>query len=780
MNEPGDSRVCKSLLPNEERFGLLFEDAPAAYLEIDSEGAIRLVNRAGCALLGFETKQLLGRPLWELAAPEERGAFRESIGRQLAGVEKIEPFQGSFLHGDGSVRTIEFYAGHIEDEAGRIAGMRGLLIDADDSLAKDRDFTNAVIENAGSLMLVLDPEGRILQFNRACEQTSGYTFEEVKGRLFWDVLIVPEEIEPLRDAFSRLREGMAPVYHENHWRTRSGELRLISWSNVALRDKRQTAPYVSSTGIDITERRRAEAALRVSEQRYRDLFENANDIVYTHDLRGQFTSVNAAAQKVTGYTRAELLGMNIARIAAPEDLAGILGKIDGKLGGEGPTTYEFDILVKDRQRVSLEASMRLQLAAGKPIGIHVVARDITERKLAEAELAGKNRELGAALAAAKEATELKSRFLATMSHEIRTPMNGILGMIELLMSTPLDTEQLDYAEAVRHSAEALLTVINDILDISKIEAGKLQLERMPFDPRAVAEEVIGLLAPRAVEKGLTLEYAPEASLPRVVRGDPGRLRQVLLNLVGNAVKFTEVGQVTVSTEATASGEDTVTLRFSVRDSGIGISPENREQLFQSFVQGDSSTTRKYGGTGLGLAISKQLVEMMGGTIEVESELGRGSTFSFRIPLEQCTSEGAARQAETWNQGASLSGLRTLTVDGIDDDSAITGEYLEVLGCRNAVRGRDGLLDEMRRAAAEGDPYRVVLFDLSPPEQEVFSLARSINDDPALSSAICVCCATLIVRGQSRLKEFGFAAVLQKPVTPSVLQETLSGLIGVPD
>jgi two-component system sensor histidine kinase/response regulator len=232
--------------------------------------------------------------------------------------------------------------------------------------------------------------------------------------------------------------------------------------------------------------------------------------------------------------------------------------------------------------------------------------------------------------------------------------------------------------------------------------------------------------------------------------------------------------VTVSVELIESDGETVLLRFSVRDTGIGISAENRERLFQSFVQADSSTTRKYGGTGLGLAISKQLVEMMGGVIDVESELRRGSTFSFQIPFEKCTAEGVDAE----NRGASMVGLRTLVVGGAEDDGAITGEYLEMLGCRNEVAGRSGLLDRLRQAAAEGDPYRVVLLDLSPPEPEVFSLARAIAGDSLISSSLCICCAPLPVRGQSRWKEFGFAGALQKPASPALLQETLASALGL--
>jgi signal transduction histidine kinase len=262
--------------------------------------------------------------------------------------------------------------------------------------------------------------------------------------------------------------------------------------------------------------------------------------------------------------------MNMSQIVAPEQLEAVRRKIAGKLGGEGPATFEFDIIAKSGSRVSLEAGTRLQLEDGKPIGIHGVARDITDRKHAEDklesyadELARKNEELAGALAAAREATELKGRFLATMSHEIRTPLNGILGMSDLLMSTPLDSEQREYSEAVRHSAEALLTVINDILDFSKIEAGKLKLEMVPFDPMTVADEVISLLTPRAAAKGLRMAAEAQGRLPRIVVGDPGRLRQILLNLIGNAVKFTAEGEVVVTADLAADTAGTATVRFSV-------------------------------------------------------------------------------------------------------------------------------------------------------------------------------------------------------------------------
>jgi two-component system, sensor histidine kinase and response regulator len=902
MSTPGKSpQFQDSLLHGEESFRVLFEDAPVAYHEIDSQGRIARVNRAECAMLGYDRSELMGKPIWELVPAEERSQVRATVTDKLARAVPLAPYRGRLLRKNGSAVTAGFYESLIEDSLGAIVGIRGILVnitereqtmeallaselkyrdlfdnvidgvyqsapdgriftanaalvqmlgyesetefrqvdsgtlyvhpeqratriaqlessgelrgfelklrtrdgrqitvlensravrnasgavafyegtltditfrvEAQEALTEERDFTSAVIDAAGSLVVVLDPYGRIIRFNRACEQISGYSFQEVHGREFWDVFIIPEEIPPLKEMFARLRAGSEFISHENHWESRGGELRLIDWSNVVLRDKKGAAAYIIGTGLDITERRRAEQALRASEQRYRDLFENANDIVYTHDLRGNFTSINSAAERITGYNRSEALRMNLEQIVAPEHLGVVRRAVEGKLDGGGATTCEFDILSKTGQRVSLEVSTRLQLENGRPIGVHGVARDVTDRKLAEEklesyarELARKNEELAGALASAKEATELKSRFLATMSHEIRTPMNGVLGMTELLISTRLDSEQIEYAQAVRHSAEALLTVINDILDISKIEAGKLYLEHTLFDPRAVMEEVIDLLRPRAAGKGLRLECRTQADLPRIVVGDSGRLRQILLNLIGNAVKFTDEGEVAVSARIVGSTAGAATVQFSVRDTGIGISPEIRSRLFESFVQGDSSTTRKYGGTGLGLAISKQLVEMMKGTITVESEPGRGSTFTFQVEFDRHR-PGAAAVREP------LAGCKAMVVD--ERSGAVTREYLDLLGCRAEVSRPSEVVSKLRAAGAAGDPFRIVLFDMNSPEPEFSALNQLIASDPAIAGIVRIGCTDGPVHGDRRLRAFGFAGILQKPIAPVLLHDTL--------
>jgi PAS domain S-box-containing protein len=398
-------------------------------------------------------------------------------------------------------------------------------------------------------------------------------------------------------------------------------------------------PAVIAAVTDITNRVQAERALMLNEHRYREIFENANDILYTHDLQGNFTSINRAAERISGYNRAEVCQLNMTHLLVPECLDLARSMIQRKLGGDKPTTYELEIFSKNGRRIPLEVSTRLQFQDGRPVAVQGIARDITERRQARQriensarELQLKNEELASALEAARAATEAKSRFLANVSHEIRTPMNGIIGMIHLLLDTELTAEQSDYAGTVLQSATSLLGVLNDILDFSKIEAGKLTIQAASFSPEEVIRGVSKLLGTRASAKGLELKMTIAPDVPALVVGDSLRFRQILLNLVANAIKFADSGTVTIEAIRIEPRDDYSLYQFSVADTGIGIRPEALDRIFESFVQGDDSSTRQYGGTGLGLAISKQLVELMGGQIGVRSQFGNGSTFWFVIPF----------------------------------------------------------------------------------------------------------------------------------------------------
>jgi PAS domain S-box-containing protein len=496
--------------------------------------------------------------------------------------------------------------------------------------------------------------------------------------------------------------------------------------------------------------------------------------IFQTDEQNRYVYTNPRWTQITGLRPEQAFGLEWDTIMGPQERAAA-----GAGPGRGRDAAYGDELCQRFEIPSAEAPSRIVLLTSKcirgqdggVIGWVGTLADVTAEVGAEAAMAGARDD-------ATEASRLKSDFLANMSHEIRTPMNGVIGMTDLLLESDLDPRQRDYAQTVRNSGEALLTIINDILDFSKIEAGKLEVEEVEFDVRAVVDDVVDLLGSQAQAKGLELVAVTEHTVPDAVSGDPGRVRQVLTNLVGNAIKFTSAGEVVVRTRAEDGTDPETVIRLEVSDTGDGIAPDKIDVVFQPFVQADTSTSRKYGGTGLGLAISSHLVSLMGGTCGVASRLGEGSTFWFTIAVHPA----AARPVPAApGSSARLAGVPVLIVDDNATQRSVLSDYLTGWGMTVATAETgEAALATLRAAAIAGRAFEVALVDRSMPGMDGLELKDSIVSDPALTARV------VLMTGLAQVAELGLSAAsgvcasLSKPVHQDDLRACLEVAVAPPD
>lgn len=651
--------------------------------------------------------------------------------------------------------------------AGQVLGIVGVARDVTEqrvierTLREQREYGRGLIQSAPDALLVCNSELILTDANDQASALTGYSRDELLG------ISLPSLFsEPIRT-----NEQITSAWQQGG--IRDVELELLTQSAGHVAVSLNISAFSSSDSgnrhiivslRDMSERKRAEQERSLLAA----IVDSSGDAIYSESPDLAITSWNPAAEKLYGYSSADIIGRNAALLVPLERRAELVENARKVQATGKAHIFESKRVRRDGTVIDVTiAQSPVRNAAGVVTGISVMAHDISDRKRLEGELAR-------ASDAALESTRMKSAFLANMSHEIRTPLNSIIGLTGLLLDTSLSSEQHELVRDVRASGDALLSLINDILDFSKMAAGKLLLEEFDFDLATAVEETVELMAEQARQKGLELTCVIDPEVPRLLRGDPGRLRQILLNLLSNAVKFTKHGEVDVAVTKLSENPHEALLHFEVRDTGPGIAAEQQHLLFEPFTQLDTSAARHYGGTGLGLSISRTLVEAMHGTISVSSRVGEGSTFWFTITL--------AKQLNTSRPAADrfvpLTALKVLIVDDDPASRRILESQLSSWGvqARSVESAEEGLA--VLRAAASGESYQLALLDVMMPGLDGIEMARLIKSDPVLAKTVVIFDSSMGTRldFSARLTGLEVAAWLMKPVPESTLYNALTAVL----
>ncbi|WP_433830034.1 PAS domain S-box protein [Actinoplanes sp. CA-015351] len=624
----------------------------------------------------------------------------------------------------------------------------------------------AIVEASQDAIVSKALDGTIRTWNPGAERLYGYTAAEMVGS---DVtrLLPPDRKNEERQLLARVNAGEALSRFETRRQRKDGSIIEVSLSMAPMRDTDDTVIGVSTVAHDITARVRAEQRLRLEREQLEMIMGAASDPFFTMDDDGLISEWNRQAEHVFGWPRDEIIGRNVSDTVLPPRYRNPLRRLlDGRWDWLLDRPTEMAATHRDGHEIPVELTM-WRIGHDGGVHFHGFVRDITARRQTELALAEARDQ-------AIETARLKSQFLASMSHEIRTPMNGVIGLTGLLLGSSLDEKQRRYAEGISSAGSTLLAVINDVLDFSKLEAGKVLLEEANFEVGRLIDDVVALVAPPDTRGGVSVGGGCDPRLPQTVCGDPTKLRQVLLNLAGNAVKFTTEGRVTITAKVDdrqSTGPDAVPIRFEVHDTGIGIDADQQEQLFEAFTQADAGTTRRFGGTGLGLAISRDLVELMGGSIGVESEPGYGSTFWFTVTLR------TARDDLDLSERHSLDGLRVLIVDRDEKDREVLTDQLTGWSMRAATAADTRSAEVALKEAAEaGRPIDLVIVDIGTAQEDGLDVTGIDLAPPGGPQPKTILLADEAHRLPGEPDPERYSAAFAKPLRQSQLYDALVGVL----
>jgi PAS domain S-box-containing protein len=714
-------RHIRALRRADQEFRMSWDTSFDGMRVIDQNGVVIIVNHAYCRIVGKPRKEIVGRCFTEVYHETVREQMRAAFDEMTVGLTR-RPLEGRETQlWNGRRVVLEITNTRLPgDEQNRrtLTIIRDVTeqIQAREALGRERQLLRTIVDAIPHSVYAKDIDGRFTMVNaRSLRGLQLSRIEDALGKTYAD-LVSPEAARRALEQEERIKatgEAMPPV-EEFRRDPLTGEIQAVSViTKVPLRDETGAVCGIVGFNFDITARKKTEEALQHSLSLQTATLESTTDAILVVNRQGTVSGVNhrffelwrIPADVAASGDDDKLLAFVVDQLKDPEQF---LTKV--RYLYAHPDEFTFDLL-EFRDGRFFERYSQPQRLGDDIVGRVWCFRDVTERRRSQ-------RELEKAKLDAEAGARTKSEFLATMSHEIRTPMNGVIGMTSLLLETPLSPEQREFAETIRSSGDTLLTIINDILDFSKIDSGKMELERSAYSPVTCIEETLDLLAPTAFEKGLELISMIAPDFPLAVLGDSTRVRQVLMNLVGNAVKFTEQGEVIVGASVERKEGKGIDILISVRDTGIGMSDEVKSRLFQSFSQGDTSTTRRFGGTGLGLVISRRLVELMGGRLSVESTEGEGSMFSLRIP----TVVAAEARVQRRTGPITFANKRVMIVDDNTTNARILSEHCALHSLQPTVFATPA--DALR--SLERESYDLALVDMLMPDMDGLTFGRRVR------------------------------------------------------